>query len=292
MRCSELFPINKMKKIYLFLSIFSVLFLSASVFAQTKTLVKRTTYKTETVEFGQGGTISIVGAPIGSISVEGWQKSEVEITAEIEVQGETEADLSQLANINTFIVSEATMGRVSIVSVGTHDKEFMKRNAKKFPKRLLTMPFRIDYKIKVPIFSDLEITGNRGDLNLSNVEGAMKISFAETNANLKLSGGMVMATFGKGDVTVEMLTRSWRGQGADIQLAAGNLNLILPLNFNADIDANVLRTGKIENALTTLKPRERTKFSEKLINAKSGNGGVKFKFTLGEGLMKILSSGK
>jgi phosphoribosylformylglycinamidine (FGAM) synthase PurS component len=281
-----------MKKTNLFLSLFSVLILIVSVFAQTKTLVKRTTYKTETVEFGQGGTISIVGAPVGSISVEGWQKPEVEITADIEVQGETEADLSQLAAVNTFVVSEATMGRVSIISVGTHDKEYMKRNAKKLSKKLLAMPFRIDYKIKVPVFSDLEINGNRGDFNLANVEGAMKINFMETNAGLKLSGGMVVATFGKGDVTIEMLTRSWRGQGADIQLAGGNLYLFLPLNFNGDIDASILRTGKIENSLTTLKPRDRTKFSEKLINAKSGNGGVKFNFTLGDGILKFAGSGK
>lgn len=254
--------------------------------------MKRTTYKTETAEFGQGGTISIVGAPLGSISVEGWQKNEVEITAEIEVEGETEADLSQLAAVTTFVISEVTMGRVSVVSVGTHDKEFMKRNAKKFPKKLLSMPFRIDYKIKVPIFSDLEITGNRGDLNLSSVEGAIKISFAETNANLKLSGGMILATFGKGDVTVELLTRSWRGRNADIQLASGNLNVLFPLNFNAEIDASVLRTGKIENALTTLKPRERSQFTDKLMYAKSGNGGVRFNFLLGDGILKLAGSGK
>jgi len=281
-----------MKKIYLFLSVFSILLFSVSVFAQTKSLMKRTTYKTETAEFGQGGTISIVGAPLGSISVEGWQKNEVEITAEIEVEGETEADLSQLAAVTTFVVSEVTMGRVSVISVGTHDKEFMKRNAKKFPKKLLSMPFRIDYKIKVPIFSDLEITGNRGDLNLSSVEGAIKISFAETNANLKLSGGMILATFGKGDVTVELLTRSWRGRNADIQLASGNLNVLFPLNFNAEIDASVLRTGKIENALTTLKPRERSQFTDKLMYAKSGNGGVRFNFLLGDGILKLAGSGK
>lgn len=281
-----------MKKIYLFLSVVSILLFSVSIFAQTKSLMKRTTYKTETAEFGQGGSISVVGAPLGSISVEGWQKNEVEITAEIEVQGETESDLSQLATVTTFVVSEVTMGRVSVVSVGTHDKEFMKRNAKKFPKKLLSMPFRIDYKIKVPIFSDLEITGNRGDLNLSNVEGAMKISFAETNANLKLSGGMIMATFGKGDVTIEMLTRSWRGQGTNVQLAGGNLNVIFPLNFNGEIDASVLRTGKIENALTTLKPRERSQFTERLMYAKSGNGGVRFNFTIGDGILKLAGSGK
>ena len=270
----------------------SIAFIAVFTFAQTKQLLKRTTYKTETVEFGQGGTVSIIGAPSGSISVEGWQKNEVEITAEIEVQGETEADLAQLAVINTFVLNEATMGRVSIVSVGTNDKDYMKRTAKKFPKKLLGMPFRIDYKIKVPVFSDLEITGNRGDLNLKTVEGAMRISFAETNANLKLSGGTIVATFGKGDVTIEILSRSWRGRNAEIQLASGNLNVLLPLNLNAELDASVLRTGKIENGYAALKPRERTKFTDKLMNAKIGNSGVRFVFTVGDGTLKLIESAK
>ena len=184
------------------------------------------------------------------------------------------------------------MGRVSIVSVGTNDKDYMKRTAKKFPKKLLGMPFRIDYKIKVPVFSDLEITGNRGDLNLKTVEGAMRISFAETNANLKLSGGTIVATFGKGDVTIEILSRSWRGRNAEIQLASGNLNVLLPLNLNAELDASVLRTGKIENGYAALKPRERTKFTDKLMNAKIGNSGVRFAFTVGDGTLKLIESAK
>ncbi|CAN5519751.1 hypothetical protein BH10ACI1_BH10ACI1_30140 [soil metagenome] len=284
---------NQIKiSVYLCLSAISIAFLTVSAFAQNVQLLKRTTYKTETVEFGQGGTVSIIGAPVGSISIEGWQKNEVEITAEIEVQAENETDLAQLAALDTFILNETTMGRVSIVSVGTNDKDYMKRVAKKFPKKLLGLPFRIDYKIKVPVFCDLEITGNRGDLNLSNVEGAMRISFAETNANLKLSGGGIIATFGKGEINVEILTRSWRGRTAEIQLASGNLNVLLPLNLNAELDAAVLRTGKIENGYATLKPRDRTKFTDKLINAKVGNSGVRFLFTVGDGTLKLIESGK
>ena len=270
----------------------SIAFLSFISFAQTKQLLKSTTYKTETVEFGQGGTVSIIGAPNGSISIEGWRKNEVEITAEIEVQAENEADLAQLAAVNTFVLDEATRGRVSIISVGTNDKDYMKRNAKKFPKKLLGMPFKIDYKIKVPVFCDLEINGNRGDLNLSNVEGAMRIIFAETNANLKLIGGTIVATFGKGEVNVEILSRSWRGRNAEIQLASGNLNVLLPLNLNAELDANVLRTGKIENGYAALKPRERTKFTDKLMNAKVGNSAVRFSFTVGDGTLRLTANDK
>lgn len=285
---------KKLKKIcvQVCLITISIAFLSLISFAQTKQLMKRTTYKTETAEFGQGGTVSIIGAPNGSISIEGWRKNEVEITAEIEVQAENEADLAQLAAVNTYVLDEATRGRVSIISLGTNDKDYMKRIAKKFPKKLLGMPYKIDYKIKVPVFCDLEVNGNRGDLNLSNVEGAMRIIFAETNANLKLIGGTIVATFGKGNVNVEILSRSWRGRNAEIQLANGNLNVLLPLNLNAELDASVLRTGKIENGYAALKPRERTKFTDKLMYAKVGNSAVRFSFTVGDGTLKLIESGK
>lgn len=276
---------KKIRVQLLCLSAVSLLLFALPAFAQT-TLLKRTTYKTENIDFGVGGSVSIVGAPVGSISIEGWQKNEVEISAEIEVQAENEADLAQLAAVNSFVFDQ-TMGSVSIISVGTHDKDYMKRTAKKFPKKLLAMPFRIDYKIKVPVFTALEIDGGRGDFDLSNVEGVMRINFLDTNARLKLIGGTIMATFGTGTVEVEILPRSWRGSGAEIQLVKGNLNVALPLNLNADLDASILRTGKIENAYTTLKQRDRTKFTEKLITAKAGNGGAKFSLTVGDGDLRI-----
>lgn len=259
--------------------------------AQTKQLLKRTTYKTEKVDFGVGGTISIIGAPSGSITIEGWQKNEVEISAEIEVQAENEVDLAQLADVNSFTF-DVTLGRLNIISVGSHDKNYLKRSAKQFPKKLIGMPVKIDYKIKVPVFSDLEIDGGHGDFDLSNVEGAMRINFLDTTARLKLVGGGIAATFGSGSVNVEILSRSWRGQGANIQLGKGAMDVLLALNLNAELDATILRTGKIDNAFTTWKPRDRTKFTEKLINAKAGSGGAKFVFTVGDGDLKIAPSVK
>ena len=276
------------KKISVNLSISAVLLclFALPALAQNKNLLKRTTYKTETVEFGVGGTVAVVGAPVGSITIEGWQKNEVEITAEIEVQAETEADLAQLAAVNNFTF-DATMGRVSVLSVGSFDKEFMKKTAKKFPKSLLLMPVRIDYKIKVPVYSDLEIDGGRGDFALSKVEGAMRIKFLETNAKIKLSGGAIVGNFGDGTIDVEIAARSWRGQGLDFQLIKGALNVSIPQNMNAELDASVLRTGKIENTYAALKPRDRTKFTEKSITGKAGNGGARLLLTVGDGDLRI-----
>ncbi|HSK74006.1 MAG TPA: hypothetical protein VK892_20065 [Pyrinomonadaceae bacterium] len=254
---------------------------------QTKPPLKRTTYKTEKVEFGVGGTVSIVGAPEGSITIEGWQNNEVEISAEITTHAATEADLALLAQVNDVVV-EAGFGRISILTAGVHDKRYIKRVAKKFPKHLENTPFRIDYHIKVPIFTDLEITGGKGDFNLSGVEGAMRINFLESNAKMNLIGGLVNAVFGSGTVETIIATRSWRGRHADIQLASGEMTVYLPLNLSAQIDASVLRTGKIENAYEFLKPRDRSKFTEKAMLAKAGNGGATLSFTVGDGTLNLL----
>ena len=67
--------------------ILAVLCLNAA--ADSQTLLKRTTTKTDKFDFGAGGTVSIVGAPNGSIRVVGTNRNEIEITAEIEIQAPT-----------------------------------------------------------------------------------------------------------------------------------------------------------------------------------------------------------
>jgi len=259
---------------------------SASAFAQTKPL-KRTDYKTEKFDFGVGGVLSVIGAPKGSISIEGWKNREVEISAEITNEAANEADLALLSKVNNFVIDD-TFGKVSVVSVGTFDKKYIKKLDKKFPKHLLETPFRIDYKIKVPFYTDLEITNGNGDFNLSNVEGTFRINLLESNAKFDLIGGVLEATVGTGTVDVNIASRSWRGRMTNVQLASGTMSVFLPLNFNADLDAEVLRTGKIENNYNYLKPRERrTQFTEKQIFAKSGNGGVTMKFIVGDGSLNL-----
>ncbi len=266
---------------------FAILVLSVVCFAQNGQLIKRTAFKTDSVEFGAGGTISVTGAPTGSISIEGWNKNEIEVSAEIEMQAASETDLAQLATVNSFVIDQG-FNTTRIISVGTFDKDYMKRTAKKFPKNLLGMPFKIDYKIKVPRYADLNINGGNGDFTLSGVDGEVFVKYLNSNAKINLIGGSLQATFGSGTVDVMIATRSWRGRFADIQLAIGTMTVQLPLSFNAEVDANVLRTGQIENSFGELKPKTRNvKFTDKSISAKAGVGGVPLKFTVGDGTLKI-----
>lgn len=264
---------------------------SLAAAAQAPSMLKRTNSKTDTIDFGSGGSITITGAPAGSVIVEGWQKNKIEITAEIEVQGETEADLAALSAVSGYLLDD-TMGHTSITSVAPN-KRAMKGMNKKMIARLLAMPFRIDYHIKVPRFSDLEINGGEGDLTVSGIDGAMMIKFLKSNARLDLVGGVTSATFGGGTVEVIVPDRSWRGRAADIQLAAGTMNVQLPVSLNAEVDGTILRTGKIETSYAAFTPRERKlPFTDKSIVAKAGSGGISLKFTVGDGNLNFSETKK
>lgn len=274
-----------------FALVFPFFFLSITCFTQ-QSLIKRTTYKSDRMEFGVGGSLSVIGAPNGSIRIEGWANREIEISAEITIEAATEADLDRLSKVTGFITEES-LGRIGVVSIGTHDKKYLNKADKKFPKTLLGLPFSVDYVIKVPRYCDLQIDGGKGSLHIAGVEGSIKVNYLESTASIDLVGGSVLATIGSGTLDITIPTRSWRGHFADVQVAKGNLNLNLPTGLNADFDAVILRTGKIENGFKGFVPKTRkTEFTEKSIAGKSGTGSIPLKFTVGDGTMKITEIGK
>jgi hypothetical protein len=246
----------------------------------------RTTSRHEVRRFGYGSTLTILGAPSGSITIEAWPRSEVDITADIELRADTEEDLARLAAVNGFLL-DADANRLRLLTTGTHDKAFMKRAAKGFPKKLLGLPWKIDYRIRVPAVTDIEIDAGRGPVTLKGVEGAVSLNALEGDVTLNPAGGLLRATVGAGKVNVSLSARNWRGAGADIRLAAGDLTLELPAGYSGDINADILRTGKIENEYPTLEPCERTVFTPRSIKARAGAGGTQLSFTVGDGTLRI-----
>lgn len=252
-------------------------------------LLKRTTTRRETLRFNYGGTVTVIGAPRGSVTIEGWSRSEVELIADIELNAPAEADLDQLARVNTFVFDE-DLNHLSVLTTGTHDRAFMKRSAKNFPKKLLNLPWKIHYKLRVPANTDLEVNAGYGPVSVSGVEGALRISATESETALTLTGGAVSTTVTAGAVTFTIPVRSWRGRGADIRLATGVLNVELPAGFNGDIDADILRRGRIVSTYDGLVAREKPGIQEQTLRARAGAGGAYFKFTVGDGTVNIRRS--
>jgi hypothetical protein len=282
---------STMTKLLLLIALFTIHV--SPVFPQSAPevqLLTRSTTRRETRRFAYGGTVTVIGAPRGSVTVEGWSRNEVELTANIELKGPTEAELDQLAAVNSFVFDE-DLNHISVLTTGTHDRIFMKRSAKNFPKKLLNLPWKIDYRLRVPANTDLEINAGHGSVKLSGVEGAMRVSATESEAALTLTGGVVSTTVTAGVINLTIPSRSWRGSGADIRIASGTINIDLPAGFSGDIDAEVLRTGKIVNAYDGLTSREKPGITERTVRARAGAGGPYFKFTVGDGTVNIRKAG-
>jgi hypothetical protein len=246
----------------------------------------RTTTRHEVRRLPYGSTVTLLGAPVGSITIEAWQRPEIDITADIELHADTEEDLARLAVVNSFLIEDQP-NQLRILTTGMHDKTFMRRAAKDFPKKLLALPWKIDYHLRVPALTDLEINGGRGALNLTNVEGNVSFQAQESDALIRMTGGSLRVTLLRGTVKLEVAARSWRGAGVSIQLAAGELKLELPAGFSGDIDADILRSGQIENTYAELTPRERTTPTPRSTKSRAGAGGTTFALTVGDGTIKI-----
>jgi hypothetical protein len=246
----------------------------------------RSSTRHETRRFGYGGTLTIYGAPTGAITVEAWPRNEVDITAEIELKGGTEEELAALAAVNNFVLDEDG-SHLTLMTTGTHDRKFMKRAAKNFPKNLLALPWKIDYRIRVPAQVDLEIYAGRGALTISNTDGAISLNAGESQATFTLGGGDLVSTVTGGTVALRIPVNSWRGRGASIRLGRGELNIELPASFSGDLDATVLRAGRIENNHPAVAPREGVPSNARQLRARAGAGGATLAFEVGDGVIRI-----
>ena len=246
----------------------------------------RTTSRHEVRRLGYGGTLTLVGAPAGSITIEGWAKNEVDITAEIELRADTEADLDRLGVLNTFVVDDDS-DHVRVMTVGTHDKAFMRSAGKKFPKELLGLPWKIDYRIRVPVAIDLDINAGRGPVSISGTEGDLRLTAAESATTLKLGGGSLAVTVATGNVRLTVPSRSWRRGGVDIRVAAGEITLELPAGFSADLDGEVIHSGQINYAFAGLEEREKPGLTPRRMKGRAGAGGAFINLTVGIGIINI-----
>ncbi len=272
------------------------IFFATSVAAQkenkttTGPLLTRTTTRNETARLPFGGTVTLSAAPAGSIIIEGWQRSEIAITASIELQAPTVADLDRLAAVNTFIV-DVDLNHIRILTTGTHDRVFMKRTVKNFPKALIGLPWKIDYVIKMPALTDLSIDAGNGPIKLSGVEGAVRLNALTSDADLSLTGGLVSVLIQRGTLNLKIPVRSWHGLGAEVRMAAGAMNVELLPGFSGDLDADVLRAGEIKIAYSDLQPRDRNGFTAKSVRARAGSGGATLSLTIGDGTIAIMQEG-
>jgi hypothetical protein len=73
----------------------------------------------------------------------------------------------------------------------------------------------------------------------------------------------------------------------EVRVALGEVTIELPPGFNGDINADILRSGHIEDSYALIPRRTRGMAGPNQIRASAGAGGALFQFTVGDGTIKI-----
>ncbi len=168
-----------------------------------------------------GGTITVDGRQNGGISIRGENRSDVLIRACVQTWGKSDDAAKSIA------------GDIKINTSGTIQAENSSGDK----------GWSVSYEISVPRSSNVDLTAHNGGLSVKGVDGS--INFETQNGGVNLDGvaGTVKGRTTNGGINVRLVGSSWKGTGLDVQTVNGGVNINVPENFAAHVEAGTTNGG-------------------------------------------------
>lgn len=166
------------------------------------------------------GRIEADGARNGGISVKGEARSDVLVRACVQSWGTTdEAARALISNIrvNTSGVIKAD---------GPDDGNWS-----------------VSYEIRAPHNSNLSLKAHNGGIAIKSIEGSVDATTTNGGISIYDAAGDVRGRTTNGGVSVALVGNGWKGSGLDLQTTNGGVNLVIPSNFAATVEAGTVNGG-------------------------------------------------
>ncbi|MEM6793791.1 MAG: DUF4097 family beta strand repeat-containing protein [Acidobacteriota bacterium] len=181
----------------------------------------------ETYELTPNGRISLQNLN-GNVSIEGWDRDEVSLEAQIEASSRDSVDALK-------IEVDADPDRLRIETDSPNRRGGWGRDWA-----------RVNFTLKVPRGAELsEISLVNGSLDLRELSGDIEASLVNGNLDAReLSGSLELSSV-NGSIDLE-LERLGSGQRLDVESVNGSIDLILPGDADAEIEASTVH-GRISN---------------------------------------------
>ena len=207
----------------------------------------------------------------GSITVEAWEGDEIRVLARIQVKGD---DAEEVAGD---------------VKIHTEDGEVYASGPRKNNKGWSKMfgggdrAWRVSYRVMVPNEIELAVKTTNGSIAITGVDG--DIEFNTTNGGVKVydAGGDVEGSTTNGGVYVGLDPGDWDGDSVDLHTTNGGIELELPREIDARIEARTTNGGVRVAHPVTIEKSSRTRLngtigdgSKALLRCRTTNGGVSF----------------
>lgn len=208
-------------------------------------------------------SLSVDGRKNGGISIKGWDKDEILITAKVSVYTRKKDEATEIAN-NVTIETNSKV-RANVPNLNRYDG------------------VSVDYRIYVPEQIDLDLVAYNGGITIQNVGG--DIDLETLNGGLRLSNlsGRVTGETTNGGIKVELTGSEWIGEKLDVETTNGGIVFYIPEDFNAQLETRTINGSMDFEFPVTISGRFNKDLSisvgngGNLVRATTINGGVKIK---------------
>lgn len=212
--------------------------------------------------------MSVDARPNGGISIKGWDRSDVLVRAQVQTYAPTDdqaKDLARQINIQAAGPQVRAYGP-------THDDQ---------------RSWSVSYEIFVPSRYSVNIETVNGGVSISDVVGNLEFKTVNGGVSLHRTGGNVQGRTTNGGVSVELAGDRWDGTGLDVTTTNGGVNLRIPRNYSAQLEAQThngrIRAPEVPGIQTETEPgRPATHISTAL-----GVGGAPLKVTTTNGGLSV-----
>jgi DUF4097 and DUF4098 domain-containing protein YvlB len=169
--------------------------------------------------------LNVDGRQNGGITVHGWDRAEIHVTAMIQAQSETQSDAQALAK---GVAISTTGGQVRASgpdASGQHTS------------------WSVSYDVYVPRRTNLTLNGSNGGLSVDGVQSKMELETVNGGITLTDVDGDIRGTTVNGGVTVDLSGDGWRGGGLELVTTNGGVHVNVPANYSAQLDASTQNGG-------------------------------------------------
>jgi Putative adhesin len=210
-----------------------------------------------------GNPLDVDATPNGGIRVRGWERTDVVLRARIVGYADTNEQARQLT---------------SQVRIETGGGQIRARG----PARGGEHHWSVSFELNVPQRSDLTLRTVNGGITIADLHGTVK--FKATNGGVRLENvaGDVTGQTSNGGLNIDLNGNRWDGNGLDVATHNGGINLRIPSDYSAELEAGTTNGGlRVDFPITVQGAVNRH------INTTLGAGGPKIRAVTHNGGINI-----
>jgi DUF4097 and DUF4098 domain-containing protein YvlB len=171
-----------------------------------------------------GRSLDIDGEQNGSVSIHGWDRSEVLVLAKIQTEGE---DADAAKDVASRITIDTDGGRVRAFGPSMRRRE----------------SWAVSFEVWVPRQTDLKVSTHNGGISVDDVDARLDLGAVNGGIALRGVSGDVRGETTNGPLNVDLDGERWRGAGLDLRTTNGPVNLDIPDGYSARLETGTVNGG-------------------------------------------------